>query len=110
MATLTIKIISCHENGHSQTSLLGVDFTNVILDDFLSNSEINWATLNSKLTELPEYLQKVKEQMRIDKIEVPDSNYWTTEGVVIGLNSVVMNDDYDWYEIEDKLYTGDFID
>ncbi len=110
MATLTIEILSCHEDGDGHKNLINVDLTDKILDEFLSSSEINWASLNSKLIKIPEYLKMVKEQMRFNKIEVPDPNYWTTEGTAIGLNGVVMNDDYDWYEIEDKLFTGDFID
>lgn len=109
MVTLKVEINSRHENGHMHSNIISIEFSDSHINDFLVEPNIDWADLNSKVIGLSEYLSAVKEQMSINKIEVPDPNFWITEGIIVGVNEITMSEDYDRYLIEDKLYTGDFI-
>ncbi len=42
-------------------------------------------------------------------IEIRDLNYWTTEGIVVAINNIMIPEDFNLYEIDDKLMTGDLI-
>jgi hypothetical protein len=55
------------------------------------------------------FVRKVKDVMSEGKIEVPDSDYWTTEAYVTAMDSENMPDDYDFFLIEDRIMTGDLM-
>ena len=42
-------------------------------------------------------------------IEIRDPNYWTTEGIVVAINNIMIPEDLDWFEIHDHLRTGDLL-
>jgi len=109
MAQLKIQIKSNHEDGDSYENIISLELNDELLGDFVSSTEIDWAKLNSVVLSYPNYSYIVKDEILKNKIEIPDPNYWTTTGTVISLNSLSIPEDYDMYEIEEKLMTGDFV-
>jgi hypothetical protein len=109
MAKLKIQIKSNHEDGDSYENNISLELNDELLGDFVSSTEIDWAKLNSSILNYPDYSSIVKEEILKNKIEIPDPNYWTTTGIVVEINNMILSEDYDMYEIEDKLMTGDFI-
>ena len=109
MAKLKIQIKSNHEDGDSFENLISLELNDELLVDFVSSAEIDWAKLNSVVLSCPNYDSIVKAEILKNKIEIPDSNYWTTTGIVVEINNIMISEDYDMYEIEDKLMTGDLI-
>ena len=109
MAQLKIQIKSNHEDGDSYENNISLELNDELLGDFVSSAEIDWAKLNSVVLSCPNYDSIVKAEILKNKIEIPDSNYWTTTGIVIEINNIMISEDYDMYEIEDKLMTGDLI-
>ncbi len=109
MAKLKIQIKSNHEDGDSFENLISLELNDELLGDFVSSAEIDWVKLNSVVLSYPNYDSIVKAEILKNKIEIPDSNYWTTTGIVVEINNIMISEDYDMYEIEDKLMTGDLI-
>jgi hypothetical protein len=109
MAQLKIQIKSNHEDGDSYENIISLELNDELLGDFVSSTEIDWAKLNSSILSYPDYSSLVKDEIVKNKIEIPDPNYWTTTGTVISFNTISMPEDFEMYEIEDKLMTGDFI-
>ena len=109
MAQLKIQIKSNHEDGDSYENDISLELNDELLGDFVSSSEIDWSKLNSSILSYPDYSSLVKDEIVKNKIEIPDTNYWTTTGTVISFNTLSIPEDFEMYEIEDKLMTGDFI-
>ncbi len=109
MAQLKIQIKSNHEDGDSYENIISLELNDELLGDFVSSTEIDWAKLNSVVLSYPNYSYIVKEEILKNKIEIPDPNYWTTTGIVVAINNIIIPEDYDMYEIEEKLMTGDLI-
>lgn len=109
MAQLKIQIKSNHEDGDSYENDISLELNDELLGDFVSSSEIDWSKLNSSILSYPDYSSLVKDEIVKNKIEIPDPNYWTTTGTVISFNTLSIPEDFEMYEIEDKLMTGDFI-
>ena len=109
MAQLKIQIKSNHEDGDSYENIISLELNDELLGDFVSSTEIDWAKLNSSILSYPNYSSLVKDEIVKKKIEIPDPNYWTTTGIVVAINNILISQDFDMYEIEDKLMTGDFI-
>ena len=109
MAQLKIQIKSNHEDGDSYENIISLELNDELLGDFVSSSEIDWYKLNSSILSYPDYSSLVKDEIVKNKIEIPDPNYWTTTGTVISFNTLSIPEDFEMYEIEDKLMTGDFI-
>lgn len=109
MAQLKIQIKSNHEDGDSYENIISLELNDELLGDFVSSTEIDWAKLNSSILSYPDYSSLVKDEIVKKKIEIPDPNYWTTTGIVVAINNILISQDFDMYEIEDKLMTGDFI-
>ena len=109
MAQLKIQIKSNHEDGDSYENNISLELNDELLGDFVSSTEIDWAKLNSSILSYPDYSSLVKNEVVKNKIEIPDPNYWTTTGTVISFNTLSIPEDFDMYEIEDKLMTGDLI-
>jgi hypothetical protein len=109
MAQLKIQIKSNHEDGDSFENNISLELNDELLGDFVSSTEIDWAKLNSSILSYPNYSSLVKDEIVKNKIEIPDPNYWTTTGTVISFNTISMPEDFEMYEIEDKLMTGDLI-
>ena len=109
MAQLKIQIKSNHEDGDSYENDISLELNDELLGDFVSSSEIDWSKLNSSILCYPDYSSLVKDEIVKNKIEIPDPNYWTTTGTVISFNTLSIPEDFEMYEIEDKLMTGDFI-
>ena len=109
MTKLKIQIKSNHEDGDSYENDISLELNDELLGDFVSSSEIDWSKLNSSILSYPDYSSLVKDEIVKNKIEIPDPNYWTTTGTVISFNTLSIPEDFEMYEIEDKLMTGDFI-
>lgn len=109
MAKIIVKILSNHEDGDSYENDISLELNDELLDDFVSSSEIDWSKLNSSILSYPDYSSLVKDEIVKNKIEIPDPNYWTTTGIVVAINNIMISEDYDLFEIEEKLMTGDFI-
>jgi hypothetical protein len=109
MAQLKIQIKSNHEDGDSYENIISLELNDELLGDFVSSTEIDWAKLNSVVLSYPNYSYIVKEEILKNKIEILDPNYWTTTGIVVAINNIIIPEDYDMYEIEEKLMTGDLI-
>ena len=109
MAKIIVKILSNHEDGDSYENDISLELNDELLGDFVSSSEIDWSKLNSSILSYPDYSSLVKDEIVKNKIEIPDPNYWTTTGTVISFNTLSIPEDFEMYEIEDKLMTGDFI-
>ena len=109
MAIIKIQIKSNHEDGDSYENIISLELNDELLGEFVSSTEIDWAKLNSVVLSYPNYSFLVKEEIIKNKIEIPDPNYWTTTGIVVEINNNIISEDYDMYEIEDKLMTGDLI-
>ena len=109
MAQLKIQIKSNHEDGDSYENDISLELNDELLGDFVSSSEIDWSKLNSSILSYPDYSSLVKDEIVKNKIEIPDPNYWTTTGTVISFNTLSIPEDFEMYEIEDKLMTGVFI-
>jgi hypothetical protein len=109
MSQLKIQIKSNHEDGDSFENNISLELNDELLGDFVSSTEIDWAKLNSSILNYPDYSSLVKDEIVKNKIEIPDPNYWTTTGIVISFNTISMPEDFEMYEIEDKLMTGDLI-
>ena len=109
MVQLKIQIKSNHEDGDSYENIISLELNDELLVDFVSSTEIDWVKLNSSILNYPDYSSLVKDEIIKNKIEIPDPNYWTTTGIVVEINNNIISEDYDMYEIEDKLMTGDLI-
>jgi hypothetical protein len=109
MALLKISIKSNHEDGESYENTINIELCDELLGNFMNASKIDWAKLNSFVVNISDYKTKVKEEMLKHKIEVPDQNYWTTTAILTALNNQKIPEDFDFFEIEDKLMTGDFL-
>ena len=109
MAIIKVNLKSNHEDGDSYENIISLELNDELLVDFVSSTEIDWVKLNSSILSYPEYSSLVKNEIIKNKIEIPDPNYWTTTGIVVEINNMILSEDYDMYEIEDKLMTGDFI-
>ncbi len=109
MAKIIVKILSNHEDGDSYENDISLELNDELLGDFVSSTEIDWAKLNSFVLSYPNYSSHVKDEIVKNKIEIPDPNYWTTTGIVVAINNIIIPEDYDMYEIEEKLMTGDLI-
>lgn len=110
MATVKVQIKSNHEDGDSIENTITLNLDDALLGEMATASDVDWAQINASILSYPDYISIVKEQMQAHKIEVPDANYWTTNGTVIGINDQNMPEDYDVYMIEERLMTGDFLD
>ncbi len=110
MAAIKVQIKSNHEDGDSIENTITLNLEDALLGEMVTATDIDWAKINASILSYPDYSTLVKEQMQANKIEVPDANYWTTNGTVIGINDHNMPEDYDMYMIEDRLMTGDFLD
>jgi hypothetical protein len=109
MAIIKIQIKSNHGDGDSYENIISLELNDELLVDFVSSTEIDWVKLNSSILSYPDYSSLVKDEIVKNKIEIPDPNYWTSTGTVISLNTISISEDFDMYEIEDKLMTGDLI-
>lgn len=109
MAQLKIQIKSNHEDGDSYENIISLELNDELLGDFVSSTEIDWVKLNSSILNYPDYSSLVKNEIVKNKIEIPDPNYWTNTGTVISFNTISIPEDFEMYEIEDKLMTGDLI-
>jgi hypothetical protein len=109
MVIVKVKLFSNHEDGDSFENVISIELSSELLNDFVMAEEIDWAKLNSSILNYPDYYLIVKDEIVKNKIEIPDPNYWTTTGVVISFNNNTIPDNYDMFEIEDKLMTGDLI-
>jgi hypothetical protein len=109
MAIIKIQIKSNHEDGDSYENIISLELNDELLVDFVSSTEIDWVKLNSSILNYPDYSSLVKDEIVKNKIEIPDPNYWTTTGTVISFNTISIPEDFEMYEIEDKLMTGDLI-
>ena len=109
MAKIIVKILSNHEDGDSYENDISLELNDELLGDFVSSSEIDWSKLNSSILSYPDYSSLVKDEIVKNKIEIPDPNYWTTTGIVVAINNIMISEDYDLLEIEENLMTGDLI-
>jgi hypothetical protein len=109
MVNIKVKLFSNHEDGDSFENVISIELSSELLNDFVMAEEIDWAKLNSSILNYPDYYSIVKNEIVKNKIEIPDPNYWTTTGVVISFNNNTIPDNYDMFDIEDKLMTGDLI-
>ena len=109
MAKIIVKILSNHEDGDSYENDISLELNDELLGDFVSSSEIDWSKLNLSILSYPDYSSLVKDEIVKNKIEIPDPNYWTTTGIVVAINNIMISEDYDLFEIEEKLMTGDLI-
>ncbi len=109
MAIIKVNLKSNHEDGDSYENIISLELNDELLGDFVSSTEIDWVKLNSSILNYPDYSSLVKDEIVKNKIEIPDPNYWTTTGTVISFNTISIPEDFEMYEIEDKLMTGDLI-
>ena len=109
MAIIKVNLISNHEDGDSYNNIISLELNDELLGDFVSSAEIDWAKLNSVVLSYHNYSSIVKDEILKNKIEIPDPNYWSTTGIVVEINNIKISEDFDMYEIEDKLMTGDLI-
>ncbi len=109
MAQLKIQIKSNHEDGDSYENIISLELNDELLGDFVSSTEIDWHELNSRILDYPDYISIVKDEIRKNMIEIRDPNYWTTEGIVVAINNIMIPEDLNWFEIQDHLRTGDLL-
>jgi hypothetical protein len=109
MAKIIVKILSNHEDGDSYENDISLELNDELLGDFVSSTEIDWAKLNLVVLSYPDYSSFIKAEILKNKIEIPDPNYWTTTGIVVAINNIMIPEDFDMFEIEEKLMTGDLL-
>ena len=111
MAQIKIQICSNHYSGKDYyENSISLELNDELLGDFVSSTEIDWHELNSHIfLDYPDYISIVKAEMRKNMIEIRDPNYWTTEGIVVAINNIMIPEDLDWFEIHDHLRTGDLL-
>jgi hypothetical protein len=110
MTTIKIQIKSNHEDGDSIENIIYLNLNEAILGKMVNLLDIDWIILNTSILSYPNYIILVKEQLRLNRIEIPDPNWWTSTGIVVGVNNVNIPSDYDFFLIEEKIMTGDFLD
>jgi hypothetical protein len=110
MAVIKIQIKSNHEDGDSIENSISLTLEDAFFTEFQTNSEVNWTTLNERILEYPNYANLVKDEVRKNRIEIPDPYWWSTTGIVVGFNDQSMSEDFDFYLLDYKLITGDFLD
>ena len=110
MANINIQIKSNHEDGDSIENFITLTLDDSFFTEFNSSSELNWGTLNEYILAYPNYANLVKDEVRKNRIEIPDPYWWSTTGIVVGFNDQSMPEDFDLYLLDYKLITGDFLD
>lgn len=110
MANINIQIKSNHEDGDSIENVITLILDDFFFSDYNSSLELDWATLNEHILEYPNYASLVKDEVRRNRIEIPDTYYWTTTGIVVGFNDQKIPEEFDYYLLDYKLTTGDFLD
>ncbi len=109
MAKVKILIKSNHEDGESIENTIHLNLDDLFFSQYIEKNSIDWSSLNGYALSYPNYLEKVKSEIRKNKIEVPDPNYWTTEGIIIALNDFEIPDDFYLSDIEERIFTGDLL-
>ena len=110
MANINIQIKSNHEDGDSIENFITLTLDDSFFTEFNSSSELNWGTLNENILAYPNYANIVKDEVRKNRIEIPDPYWWSTTGIVVGFNEQSIPEDFDFYLLDYKLITGDFLD
>lgn len=110
MANIKLIIKSNHEDGDAIENTININIEDAYFSKFLDQSSVDWASLNAHALSYPNYIELVKSEIRKNKIELPDPNYWTTEGIIISLNESIIPEDYYLSDIEERIFTGDLID
>lgn len=105
MVELTVLIKSNHEDG----DLIENQLQFIFEDASAFSSPINWVGINAWACNESVFIDRIKEEMHAQAIEVRDANYWTTEAYIIGVGMETIPDDFDFYTIEDRIRTGDLI-
>ena len=109
MAQIKIQICSNHYSGDYYEDSISLELNDELLGDFVSSTEIDWHELNSRILDYPDYISIVKAEIRKNMIEIGDPSYWTTEGIVVAINNIMIPEDLNWFEIHDHLRTGDLL-
>lgn len=109
MAIITVRIHSNHEDGDSIENKITLNLDDTLLGE-IAEDEIDWIALNDRVFVYPNYANLAKEEVRKNRIEIPDPYFWSTTGIVIGYNDKTIPEDFDFFMIPDKLLTGDFLD
>jgi hypothetical protein len=105
MHSLTVLIKSNHEDGDQIENQLQIIYEH----DSAFVSPINWVVINAWGCNESVFIDRIKEEMHAQAIEVRDTNYWTTEAYIIGVGTETIPSDFDFYTIEDRIRTGDLI-
>jgi hypothetical protein len=110
MAIIRVRIHSNHEDGDSIENTITLNLDDALLGEIEAKNGIDWLDLNDRVRSYPNYANLAKEEVRKNRIEIPDPYFWSTTGIVIGFNDEVIPEDFDFFMVEDKLLTGDFLD
>jgi hypothetical protein len=109
MAILELLVKSNHEDGEARENTIKLNLEDAFFSSFLGKTTIDWSSLNALALSYPNYIDMVRSEIRKNKIEVPDPNFWTTEGIVVALNENKIPEEFYLSDIEDRLFTGDLI-
>ena len=120
MATITVRIHSNHEDGDSIENTITLNLDDALLGEIEVKNGFDWfqvpmhwlywLDLNDRVSSYPNYANLAKEEVRKNRIEIPDPYFWSTTGILIGFNDATIPEDFDFNMVEDKLLTGDFLD
>jgi hypothetical protein len=110
MATITVRIHSNHEDGDSIENTITLNLDDALLGEIETKNGFDWLDLNDRVSSYPNYASLAKEEVRKNRIEIPDPYFWSTTGIVIGFNDATIPEDFDFFMVENKLLTGDFLD
>lgn len=110
MATIKVRIHSNHEDGDSIENTITLNLDDALLGEIATTDGVDWLDLNYRVIIYPNYANLAKEEVRKNRIEIPDPYFWSTTGIVIGFNDETIPEDFDFFMVDDKLMTGDFLD
>lgn len=110
MAIIRVRIHSNHQGGDSIENTITLNLDDALLGEIEAKNGIDWLDLNDRVRSYPNYANLVKEEVRKNRIEIPNPYFWSTTRIVIGINDEVIPEDFDFFMVEDQLLTGDFLD
>lgn len=104
---ITVKIKSSSGDGELIENNLTFEYSlNQVPRE--ADGRINWPALNGMAIE-ESFIQAVKNAMTENGVEVLDPDNWTTEAFVVGLDDELIEEDYDFSMLEDRIMTGDLL-
>ena len=104
---ITVKIKSSSGDGELIENNLTFEYSlNEVSRE--ADGRINWPALNGMAIE-ESFIQAVKNAMTENRVEVLDPDNWTTVVFVGGVDEELIEEDYDFSMLEDRIMTVDLL-